>query len=79
MNLKLVLAIKASPFRTQVRTAQAIEGITEHRLSRIINGWTKPTADEQQRIADALDVDVEEIFPTGSMRPTAPEPDGAAA
>jgi plasmid maintenance system antidote protein VapI len=50
-------------FRFQVDLAEAA-GVREERLSRIIRGRVQPTADEKLRIAKALEVAPDEIWPT---------------
>jgi hypothetical protein len=40
--------------------------IPENRMSEIVCGWASPTADEKQRIANALGRDVDGLFPETS-------------
>jgi transcriptional regulator with XRE-family HTH domain len=66
MNVTLKLAILSSPLRTQIRLG-ASAGIGEARVSRIVNGWSQPTDDERKRIAEALNRDAAELFPSPSV------------
>jgi transcriptional regulator with XRE-family HTH domain len=61
MNFILKLAILRSPLRTQLRVASETN-IREERLSRIVNGWARPTDCEQQAIAKALGADASCLF-----------------
>jgi len=60
MNINLRLAILQTT-RTQIRLSAAT-GIGETRLSRIVNGWAKPRADEKDRIAGAVGMPVRALF-----------------
>lgn len=62
MNLALKFSIQASPkFHCQADLAQHT-GIREDEFSRIVRGRKKPTAEQAKRIAQALGVEVGEIF-----------------
>lgn len=52
MNMELLIAI-VRHFRTQQRCSAAA-GVPTYRLSRIVNGWVRPTEVERARIAAAL-------------------------
>jgi hypothetical protein len=71
MNLRLRLAILSSPIRTQVRLGAQI-GISEARLSRIVNGWVVPTDDERSRIAVALNEHQADLFADVQSAPASP-------
>jgi len=60
-NLKLKSMI-LEKFRYQSDFAQAV-GISEDRLSRLIRGRKRPNETDKLRIAKALEVRPEEIFP----------------
>lgn len=60
MNLQLHIAILQS-VRTQTRLS-CVTGISEWRLSRIVNGWQRATPEEQLAISSAVGVDPELLF-----------------
>jgi transcriptional regulator with XRE-family HTH domain len=60
MNIRLRLAILKGP-RTQIRLAR-LTNIGEGRISKIVNGWQKPTEQERRAIAEALGKRVDELF-----------------
>lgn len=44
-------------------------GIQQPRISLIENGYVKPTEDEKAKIAEALGLTVDEVFPPGEKQP----------
>jgi transcriptional regulator with XRE-family HTH domain len=60
LNEKLKVAILSSPWK-QFRLAEAA-GIGENRLSKIVGGHAKATRGERERLAEVLQVRVEELF-----------------
>ena len=60
MNLKL----KVKMFETGIsqRALSHQLAIDESRLSRIVNGWSDPTPQEQTEIAEALNSQASELF-----------------
>jgi transcriptional regulator with XRE-family HTH domain len=61
VNYKLKAFIREQ-FGLQMNFATRVS-LTEMQVSKIVCGRRQPTADEQQRIAEALDVEVETLFP----------------
>jgi DNA-binding XRE family transcriptional regulator len=66
MNLELKMKIIGTK-RPQIYLAQKL-GIPEPYLSKIVNGWINPKPELKKRIADALGVQVSEIFLTGNTK-----------
>ena len=62
MNRNFRLALIESQINT-VENMSARTGIERTRLSRIENGRVRPRPDERARIAAALDVPTEKLFP----------------
>lgn len=60
MNVPLKIAILET-VRSQIRLS-VITGISEDKLSRIVNGWQRPTARERYVIAQALQRPEAELF-----------------
>jgi transcriptional regulator with XRE-family HTH domain len=63
MNMRLKMALVGAGDRQFVLAARI--GMSETRLSRIVRGRVEPTTDERKRIADALGLTEEELFPSG--------------
>jgi transcriptional regulator with XRE-family HTH domain len=61
MNFALKLAFLKRGVR-QIQAAHAI-GMDPSKLSKAINGWVQPTAEERKAIADYLGRPENELFP----------------
>lgn len=74
-NTTLKLAIVASG-RPQAALAEAL-GIGETRMSRLVNGWSRPRREERRRIAEVLGREEDALFGVGAAVPSEPEHVGA--
>jgi DNA-binding transcriptional regulator YdaS (Cro superfamily) len=60
-NVSLKIALLLSRVRTQVRLS-SVTAIREERISRIVNGWVRPTPEEANAIARAIGADAITLF-----------------
>ncbi len=66
-NLQLLLAIRRSGM-TQIEVTKGIEGLSEARLSRILNGHSEATNDEIRDLANLLECEPLELGFIGGER-----------
>lgn len=79
MNEQLVLAFARARARGAGAAYQiaARAGVHPSEVSRWMNGHRAPSPDQAQRLASALDCEVEDIFPANAERPNRTNDQGA--